>query len=51
MEQLLLGLVLFNAFFQPSDLKYDTFEIGQLALTPNKKHKLVLKKSLKELRE
>ena len=36
MEQILLGLVLFNAFFQPSDFQYDTFEIGQMHFTDNK---------------
>lgn len=46
MEQLLLGLVLFNAFFQPSDFKYDTFEIGQLALTTNKKTQINFKEKL-----
>ena len=40
MEQILLGLVLYNAFFQPSDLQYDTFEIGQVKLEQNKETEL-----------
>jgi hypothetical protein len=40
MEQILLGLVLYNAFFQPSDLQYDTFEIGQVQFEQNKETEL-----------
>ncbi len=40
MEQILLGLVVFNAFFKPSDLKYDTFEIAHIDFNANKKTKL-----------
>lgn len=36
MEQILLGLVLFNAFFTPSEFQYDTFEVGQIQLQNNK---------------
>lgn len=36
MEQILLGLVLFNAFFRPSGFQYDTFEIGQMHFQDNK---------------
>ena len=48
MEQLLLGLVLFNAFFQPSDLQYDTFEVGQINLSKNKNTELFLEHELKK---
>ena len=32
--------MLFNAFFQPSDFQYDTFEIGQVNFTTNKESEL-----------
>ena len=47
MEQLLLGLVLFNAFFQPSDLKYDTFEVGQANFSTNKETEISFGEKLK----
>lgn len=40
MEQILLGLVLYNAFFQTSDLQYDTFEIGLVQFEKNKETEL-----------
>lgn len=40
MEQILLGLLLYNAFFQPSDLHYDTFEIGQIQFERNRETEL-----------
>jgi hypothetical protein len=49
MEQILLGLVLFNAFFQPSDFQYDTFELGQIQMKENSESSLVFDNSLKKI--
>ncbi len=49
MEQILLGLVLFDAFFQPSDLQYDTFEIGQLQFNDNKQTNISFDSKLKKI--
>jgi len=35
MEAILLGLVIFNAFFSPSDSQFDTFEIAQTNFKQN----------------
>jgi hypothetical protein len=40
MEQVLLGLVVFNAFFMPSDFQFDTLEISQVQLTQNENTQL-----------
>jgi hypothetical protein len=32
MEQVLLGIVVFNAFFMPSDFQFDTLEFSQIQL-------------------
>ena len=37
MEQVLLGIVLFNAFFMPSDFQFDTIELSQVQFDQNKK--------------
>lgn len=35
MEQILLGVVLFNAFIMPSDFQYDTLEVSQIRFEQN----------------
>lgn len=35
MEQILVGLILFNAFLTPNDYQYDTFEVAQTSFSKN----------------
>lgn len=35
MDQVLLGIVIFNAFFMPSDFQFDSLEIAQIQLEKN----------------
>lgn len=47
MEQVLLGMVLFNAFIMPSEFQFDTLEISKVELTQNKKSQLNFGNELK----
>lgn len=49
MEQILLGLVLFNAFFKPSDYQYDTFEVSQINFEKNDETKLIYNNEFKNI--
>lgn len=40
MEQILVGLIVFNAFFRSPDFQYDTFEVAKLNFTQNKESKV-----------
>lgn len=49
MEQVLLGLVLFNAFFMPSELQFDTIEISQINFESNNESILELGNNFKTI--
>ncbi len=49
MEQVLLGIVIFNAFFMPSEFQFDTLEVSQIQFKQNKNSKLNFGNELKTL--
>jgi hypothetical protein len=49
MEQVLLGIVVFNAFFMPSDFQFDTLEFSQIQLEQNKNSELNVGNELKSI--
>jgi hypothetical protein len=49
MEQVLLGIVVFNAFFMPSDFQFDTLEFSQIQLEQNKNSELNFGNELKSI--
>jgi hypothetical protein len=48
MENILLGLMLFNAFFKSNEFQYDSFEIGEAGLSINKEAELDFEEKLKK---
>jgi|TARA_Y100000748_G_C15418694_1_gene458425 hypothetical protein len=49
MEQVLLGIVIFNAFFMPSEFQFDTLEVSQIQFKQNKNSELNFRNELKTL--
>jgi hypothetical protein len=49
MEQVLLGIVIFNAFFMPSDFQFDTLEIAQVNFQKNDKTELIYNDKFKKI--